>query len=84
MPSSSPAPSDIRALVVTIEENIALAESKSFSLPWMNLALSHAPFYEELQNKYDTFLTNIVGTTNPSCQAQQSELLSFSFYNFKK
>jgi hypothetical protein len=80
-PPSSPEKS---ALVVTIEENIALAESKGFTLPWMNLALSRAPFYLELQNKYDTFFTNNVGTTNPSCQAQQSELLSTFHFTISK
>jgi hypothetical protein len=72
------------SLVTVIQEHITLADSHGFTLPWMNLALSRAPFYQELQTKYDTFFTNNVGASNPSCKAQQSELLSTFHFTIAK
>jgi hypothetical protein len=53
------------SLGTNIHEHITLANSHGFTFPWMNLALSRVPFYQELQSKYDTLFTNnVVGASN--------------------
>jgi hypothetical protein len=73
------------SLGTNIHEHITLANSHGFTFPWMNLALSRVPFYQELQSKYDTFFTNnVVGAShlNPHTPPQIKNDLQTEYESF--